>query len=60
MASQVVADMLTGAPGEHVIVDSAEQSILGSWGKTDPGALIAQARQAAKQRLQALQAERTA
>ena len=63
MAQHAVSDMLLGMPSDQTVLDSAKKSILDNWGGQDPLSMpetLSQARAAAQQRIQELQAERGA
>ena len=63
MARHAVADMLLGLPSDQAVIASAQDSLLDNWGGDSPLMMdetLSQARQAAQQRIQELQAERGA
>jgi hypothetical protein len=60
MAQHVIADMELDAKTRESVLDSTSTSLLDEWGKGNIQQAVAQARRAAVQRVQALQAERAA
>ena len=66
MARHAVSDMLTGQPSDQTVIASAQESLLDNWGnlggtgENSTDIMLNQARAAAQQRIQELQAERGA